>query len=103
MKKPAVTARPRRTPARRSTDRPYWNPKNETMPRADRERLQVIKLRRQAEWAVARSPFWRDRFRRARIDPASIRSLADLRRLPLLARDEWMDAQARKPLFGDLL
>jgi phenylacetate-CoA ligase len=81
----------------------YWNPKNETMPRADLQALQLVKLRRLCEWAYARSPFHRRRFDAADFRPEQLRTLADLRRIPLMTREEWMASQLEHPLFGDLL
>jgi phenylacetate-CoA ligase len=80
----------------------YWNPRHETMPRADLEALQAVKMRRQLEWADARSPFHRRRFRAAKFRPSMFRTLADLRRIPPMTREEWMAAQAAHPPYGDL-
>ena len=84
-------------------DRPFWNPKNETLPREDLHRLQLAKLKRHCEWAAARSPFHRRKFEEAGFEPAQLKSLDDLRRIPVMTRAEWMDCQAEKPLFGDLI
>jgi phenylacetate-CoA ligase len=81
---------------------PYWNPKNETLPRSDLRALQLEKLRRLAAWAYARSPFHRARFDAARFHPDQLRSLDDLRRIPFMTREDWMAAQERRPPFGDL-
>jgi phenylacetate-CoA ligase len=80
----------------------YWNPRHETMPRRDLEALQAAKMRRQLEWAAARSPFHRRRFARAKFRPEQFRTLDDLRRIPPMTRDEWMEAQAKEPPYGDL-
>ena len=84
-------------------DRPFWNPKNETMPREDLRRLQLAKLKRHCEWAAARSAFHRRKFDQAGFAPDQLKSFDDLRRIPLMTRAEWMDCQAEKPLFGDLI
>src|SRR5579884_2162135 len=81
---------------------PYWNPKTETLSRERLERLQVEKLRRQCEWAATRSPWYRKRFVEAGIDPASVRSLRDLRRLPVLTREDWMESQFKYPPYGEI-
>jgi phenylacetate-CoA ligase len=81
---------------------PYWNPKNETLPRSDLRALQLEKLRRLAAWAHAKSPFHRARFEAARFHPDQLRSLDDLRRMPCMTREDWMAAQERRPPFGDL-
>jgi phenylacetate-CoA ligase len=85
-----------------TTTSPYWNPKVETLDRADLERLQLVKLQRLCEWAQARSPWYRRAFADAGFDPAQLRTLDDLRRLPLLTRDEWMASQAEHPPYGEL-
>ncbi len=84
-------------------DTPYWNPKTETMPRPDLDRLKLHKLRGLCEWAQARSPFHRRKFEQAGFSPDQLNSLDDLRRIPIMTRDEWMANQAEKPLFGDLI
>ena len=35
---------------------PYWNPKNETLPREDLRALQLVKLQRMCAWAYANKP-----------------------------------------------
>jgi phenylacetate-CoA ligase len=85
------------------SDIPYWNPKNETMPRAALRALQLAKLGRLCEWAAARSPFHRRRFAAARFTPAQLRTLDDIRRIPIMTREEWMESQAEAPPYGDLL
>jgi phenylacetate-CoA ligase len=84
-------------------DRPFWNPKNETLPREDLHRLQLAKLKGHCEWAAAKSPFHRRKFDEAGFEPAQLKSLDDLRRIPMMTRAEWMECQAQTPLFGDLI
>jgi phenylacetate-CoA ligase len=81
----------------------YWNPKNETMPREDLRRLQLLKLQRLCAWAYARCPFHARRWEAAGFHPDQVRSLDDLRRIPCMTRAEWMDAQLEQPPFGPLL
>ncbi|MBK8975836.1 MAG: AMP-binding protein [Planctomycetes bacterium] len=81
----------------------YWNPKHETLPREALGRLQARKLHRLVQGAYDRSPFHRRRFDAAGLRPDDIRSLDDLRRIPLMTREEWMQNQAERPLFGDLV
>ncbi len=84
------------------TERPYWNPKTETLDRERLEALQLTKLRRQCEWAAARSPWYRRRFGFDGFDPAQLNSLDDLRRIPILTRDDWMVSQEARPPFGEI-
>ncbi len=83
-------------------DSPYWNPKTETLDRDRIEALQLAKLRRQCEWAAARSPWYGRRFASEGFDPQQLKSLADLRRIPLLTRDDWMASQEAKPPYGEI-
>ena len=78
----------------------YWNPKTETLGREELTALQLAKLRRLTEWAAARSPFYQRSFKEAGFVPAQLRSLDDLRRLPMLTRDQWMASQGEQPPFG---
>jgi len=80
----------------------YWNPKNETMPRAELQQLQLLKLQRMAAYAYATSPFHKRNFDEAGVKPEQIKTLDDLRRLPFMTRENWMASLEAKPLFGDL-
>ena len=84
-------------------DEPYWNPRHETMPREDLEALQVHKLRRLIEWADANVPWQAKRLRDAGVTSDSINGLDDLRRIPFLTRDEWMQGQLDQPPYGPIL
>jgi phenylacetate-CoA ligase len=81
---------------------PYWNPKTETLDRAQLEALQLAKLQFQLEWAAARSPWYGRVLSGAGVDASSMRSLDDLRRLPLLTREEWMSSQFDHPPYGEI-
>ncbi|HUS13872.1 MAG TPA: phenylacetate--CoA ligase family protein [Chloroflexia bacterium] len=81
----------------------FWNPKNETLPRAELEALQLLKLRRLCAWAYAQVPFHRRRFDAAGFHPDQLHTLDDLRRVPFMTREEWMESLMEKPLFGDML
>src|SRR5438105_7943312 len=81
----------------------YWNPKHETMPREQLQQLQLTKLRRLCDWAYANSPFHKRQFDNAGFNPEQLNTLDDLRRIPFMTREEWMESLQDKPLFGDLL
>jgi phenylacetate-CoA ligase len=81
----------------------YWNPKNEALPREQLDALRLQKLRSLCEWAYARSPFHRRHFDAAGFAPSQLRTLDDLRRIPFMTREEWMAAQERQPLYGDII
>ena len=82
------------------TESPYWNPRHETMPRQQIEALQVRKLRNLVEWADGQVPWQAKRLRNAGVTADSIHSLDDLRRIPLMTRDQWMEGQVEEPPYG---
>ncbi len=55
------------------------------------------------EWADAKVPWQAKRLRDAGVTQDSIQTLDDVRRIPYLTRDEWMDAQLEDPPFGSIL
>ena len=78
----------------------YWNPKTETLGREQLDALQLAKLRRQVAWAAERSPWFKRSL--AGIDLDRLRSLQDMRGLPMLTRDEWMNSQFEHPPYGEI-
>jgi phenylacetate-CoA ligase len=82
---------------------PYWNPAHETMPRDQLEALQLRKLRNLVEWADAKVSFHSKRLRDAGVTADSLGSLEDLRRIPFMTRDEWMQSQLEAPPYGAIL
>ncbi|MEE9391588.1 MAG: phenylacetate--CoA ligase family protein [Planctomycetota bacterium] len=82
---------------------PYWNPKCETLSRNDLKALQLAKLKRLVAYAYDKSAFHRRLYDDAKVGPEDIKSLDDLRRLPFMTREAWMESQAAKPIFGDML
>jgi phenylacetate-CoA ligase len=80
----------------------YWNPKNETLERDGLRTLQLIKLRRLCDWTWERSAFHRRLWERGKFEPSQLKSLDDLRRIPFMTREDWMDAQVAHSPFGDL-
>jgi phenylacetate-CoA ligase len=80
----------------------YWNPKNETMPRERLRALQFGKLRELCAWAEAKSPFHKERFAAAKFTSAQLKTWDDVRRIPLMTREQWMASQAASPPYGTL-
>ncbi len=83
--------------------RPYWNPWLETL---DPERLLAIELKNLGHlirYAKEHSALFRERYRD--IFPEDIRSMSDVRRLPLIDKEDLRRAQeGREPYpYGDLL
>ena len=84
-------------------DSPYWNPRHETMPRDQIEALQTRKLRDLVAWTDSRVPWQSKRLRDAGVTADQIGSLEDLRRIPIMTRDDWMQGQIEHPPYGPIL
>ena len=81
-----------------------WNPMVETMDSATLEELQVRRFREQAVYVHENSPFYRAKFDEADLDPTSIETMADIRKVPTTSKDELREAQTTEPFpYGDLL
>ncbi|MFQ5692683.1 MAG: phenylacetate--CoA ligase family protein, partial [Nitrospinota bacterium] len=87
---------------RPAEDRAYWNPKSETLPREEIRALQERRLRALVRAVAERSPFYRRKFAEAKVDPASIRGLDDLRRLPTVDKEDHKRSQREHPPYGDI-
>src|SRR5712692_3814521 len=81
----------------------YWNPKKETLPRAELQALQRLKLGRMCEWAYANSPFHHRKFDEAGFKPEQLKTLDDIRRIPFMTREEWMQSIMETPMFRDVV
>ena len=77
-------------------------PAHERASRAAMTRLQARRLREQVTHAARHSPFYRRLLRAARVDPAAIRTLDDLRRLPFTTKEDLRDNQQQRPPWGDV-
>ncbi|MBI4589557.1 MAG: phenylacetate--CoA ligase [Candidatus Rokubacteria bacterium] len=69
-----------------------WNPGAETLRRSELESLQLERLRATLRRAAERVPFYRDAFAGARMTPESIRSLADLERIPFTLKAHFRES-----------
>ncbi len=81
----------------------HWFPTLECMDPARRDAFVLAKLRRQMEWAWARSPFYRRKWEAAGVSPASLRSLDDLARFPVVQKAELRASQSAAPPYGEYL
>jgi phenylacetate-CoA ligase len=84
-------------------DQPFWFPRRETMPAAEREALIVERIRQVMAYAWESAPFYRRKWDEAGIHPSSIRSLEDFERVPVVTKAELRRSQAEAPPFGDYL
>ena len=65
----------------------YWDGKIETMDRGDLEKLQLSRLGKTLERAK-QSVHYRKRFAELKLDPADVRTSADVQRLPLTTKED---------------
>jgi phenylacetate-CoA ligase len=83
----------------------YWNPVLETMPRENLEKLQLKKFKRTMQYAIDHSLFYQRKYEEAGVSPGDIKTLEDVRRVPLVDKSDFKLAQKDKdpPPFGELL
>ncbi|PKQ21306.1 MAG: phenylacetate--CoA ligase [Actinobacteria bacterium HGW-Actinobacteria-6] len=62
---------------------PIWNAEYESMPREALAALQLRRLQATVEWVYERVPFYREALDASGVRPKDIRSLDDVRRLPM--------------------
>jgi phenylacetate-CoA ligase len=80
--------------------RKYFESQIETMKRSDLEKLQLNRLRRQLKRCYEKSPFYRERFKKAGIKPEGIRSFKDFLHVPPVMKQELREEQLAHPPFG---
>src|SRR5205809_593181 len=80
-----------------------WFPELECLSPETREALILDKLRRQVAWAWERSPFYRRKWDAAGVSPATLRSLEDLAKFPVVQKVELRLSQAAAPPYGEYL
>lgn len=82
----------------------YWNPYLETMAPEQLRALQLEKFRRIISWAYERSPFYRELYAGAGMEPGDIKTWADVRRVPKVDKGMLKDAQEAEPFpYGNRL
>jgi len=75
----------------------------ETMDPSDRDRIVLARLNQQVAYCYRTSEFYRERWDAAGFDPATLQTLADIRRIPLLRKADLRAEQAAHPPFGRYL
>ena len=73
------------------SDHRIWNEPAETMPREDLEQLQLERLQSTLNRVYKNVKFYRNRFDALGIEPADIRSLEDLEKIPFTTKDDLRD------------
>ena len=81
----------------------HWLPEIECADTVDRDELIFSKLKNQVQYAWEQSSFYRHRWQEAGVSPATLKSLEDLARFPVIQKSELRGAQEANPPFGDLL
>jgi len=87
-----------------ANDSKFWNPVLESLPQERLRLLQLKKFRRIFKWAYERSKFHRELYDSAGISPQDIRSLEDIRHVPVVEKSMMRDIQRKDPFpYGDAL
>ncbi len=83
---------------------PYWNPYLETMPLEQLRASQLERFRRLLAWAWDHSPWYRDFYQEAGLEPGEIKTWDDLRRVPKVDKGMLKGAQEQEPFpYGSRL
>lgn len=68
-----------------------WNYPMETLPQAELQALQLEKLRKTVWRMYQNVPMYRERMQKMRVSPEDIQTLADLKKLPFMVKDDLRD------------
>jgi hypothetical protein len=82
-------------------DERHWCPEYDRMPRDGLRRLQGEKLRLAVRYLYELSPMYHRKLDDAGIDPAGVRGVDDLARLPFVTKQEMSASVAAHPPFGE--
>jgi phenylacetate-CoA ligase len=66
----------------------FWNKKIETMPLDELKNNQLKKLKNLVRWVYSHNHFYREKLQQAGIQPDSIRTLEDIKKIPLLSKND---------------
>ena len=85
------------------SERKYWNPYVETLPRDKITELQLKNLRKLIRYSKENSVFYMEKY--SGIEPEDVKSLEDVRKLPLVDKEDLRTAQEGKDPFpfGEIL
>jgi phenylacetate-CoA ligase len=82
-------------------NRTFYDPRAQTMPREELERLQSTRLVEAVDRAYTETGFFRSRFDAAGVSPADVTALADLQILPTFVKQDLRDSEAAHPPIGN--
>ena len=75
----------------------FWNPVLETMAPEKLDELRLVKFRRLLKHAMKNSPFYRDIYQKAGLEPEDIKTLDDVARVPKVEKSMFQAAQKQEP------
>jgi phenylacetate-CoA ligase len=82
----------------------YWNPVMETLPRQKLRQFQLAKFKKILKWAYQNSPFYRDLYKEAGLEPGDIKTLDDIRKVPKTEKSMLREIQGVEPYpYGSIL
>ncbi|MFZ5650929.1 MAG: phenylacetate--CoA ligase family protein [Bacillota bacterium] len=82
----------------------YWNPVLEIMPLEKLKDLQLKKFKRILRWGYENSRLYRRLYNEAGLTPEDVNTWDDVRKVPMLEKEHYRNAQAREPWpYGDSL
>ena len=84
-------------------DATHWFPQRETMDPERRDQLILARIRELMAYAWEMSPFYREKWRDAGVEPEAIRTWEDYAQVPVVRKDEIRVDQAKHEPFGSYL
>jgi len=82
----------------------FYNPRIETLPRDELKSLQLKKLRAHLKYTYENSLLHHEKFTEAKVNPEDVKTLDDLRKIPLITRQELQEWVAKtNDTFGGRL
>jgi phenylacetate-CoA ligase len=81
----------------------HWFPRRETMDAEARDTAILQRIQDVMRYAMANSPFYREKWSAAGLEPGDIRTLEDFEQVPPVTKEELRRAQADHPPLGDYL
>ena len=83
---------------------PYWNPSLETLEPERLKKLQLKKFKQILNWAWSNSPFYRELYEEAGLNPGDVKTWKDVSRIPKVEKSMLQKAQTHPPFpYGKLL
>lgn len=82
----------------------FWNPYLETLPLERLQEIQLKKFKRVVAWAYEHSPYYRNLYSEAGVEPGDIKTMDDVRRVPTTDKAKLKQAQEEGPFpYGSRL